>query len=61
MALFHVKEECTYLYAFSIQLNFCGDAGLRKLLFESDVFSLGTAQQTLVGKGFDGRSMHSNL
>ena len=61
MALFHVKEECTYLYAFSIQLDFYGDAGLRKLLFESDVFSLGIAQQTLVGKCFDGRSMHSNL
>ena len=38
-----------------------GDAGLREVLYESDVFALGSSQQTLVGKDFDGRSMHSNL
>ena len=35
-----------------------GDAGLRELLFESDVFALGSTQQFLTGKDFD---RHSNL
>ena len=30
-----------------------GDAGLRELLFESDVFAVGSVQQILSGKDFD--------
>ena len=36
-----------------------GDAGLRELLFESDVFALGNAQQILAEKDFD-RALRAN-
>ena len=49
----YVKGTCTFLSAFfAATVYLYGDAGLRELLFESDVFAKGGVQQVIAGKDF---------